>query len=107
MAATDSKLSLDAESPARNAVSMTQHCSSLYLQRIDPSRNMARYYALSIERNLFGEICLIRAWGRVGTHGKELNHHFPSEAEAAALLRAIARQKNAKGYVAKATVQNR
>nr|AMP34954.1 hypothetical protein pSinB_089 [Sinorhizobium sp. M14] len=37
---------------------MTQPCSTLYLQRIDPSRNMSRYYALSIQRNLFGEICL-------------------------------------------------
>lgn len=63
---------------------------------------MARYYALSIQLTLFGEISLIRAWGRIGTRGQELSHHFASEAVAVALLREIAHRKNAKGYVPKA-----
>ena len=63
---------------------------------------MARYYALSIQPTLFGEITLIRAWGRIGTRGQELSHHFSSETEAVALLCEIARRKNAKGYLPKA-----
>ncbi|MGF6177782.1 putative DNA-binding WGR domain protein [Ensifer sp. 4252] len=101
-ATTDSKLSLDADSPTRDAAFMTQQCSNLYFQRIDPSRNMARYYALSIQPTLFGETSLIRAWGRIGTLGQEMSHHFASEADAIALLLQIARRKRAKGYVAKA-----
>ncbi|WP_343214110.1 WGR domain-containing protein [Ensifer oleiphilus] len=65
---------------------------------------MARYYALSIQRNLFGEICLIRSWGRVGTLGQQLSHHFASETEAVALLHVFARQKTAKGYVSTASL---
>nr|WP_244512866.1 MULTISPECIES: WGR domain-containing protein [unclassified Ensifer] len=98
-APTDSKLSLDADSSARDAVFMTQQCSSLYFQRIDPNRNMARYYALSIQPTLFGETSLIRAWGRIGTLGQEMSHHFASEADAVALLLDIARRKRARGYV--------
>lgn len=98
----DSKLSLDAGSPSGNHRAMTQPCSSLYSQRIDPSRNMARYYALSIQRDLFGEICLIRSWGRIGTLGQHLSHHLASETEAVGLLQVFARQKTAKGYVPKA-----
>ncbi|MBD9626962.1 WGR domain-containing protein [Ensifer sp. ENS06] len=79
---------------------MTKHHTNFYFRRIDPSRNMARYYALSIQPTLFGDVSLIRAWGRMGTLGKEMSHHFASEAEAMALLRKIARQKTAKGYVA-------
>ncbi|MGV1867481.1 WGR domain-containing protein [Rhizobium sp. VS19-DR96] len=26
---------------------------------------MACYYSMSIEANLFGEVCLIRRWGRI------------------------------------------
>ncbi|MGO7014944.1 WGR domain-containing protein, partial [Rhizobium johnstonii] len=38
----------------------------LYIERIDPSKNMARFYALSIEPNLFGGTSLVRSWGRIG-----------------------------------------
>ncbi|KQU96053.1 WGR domain-containing protein [Ensifer sp. T173] len=82
---------------------MTQQCSNLYFQRIDPSRNMARYYMLSIQPTLFGEVSLIRAWGRIGTRGQEMSHHFASETDALVLLRKIVRRKSAKGYVFKGT----
>ncbi|WP_268828310.1 WGR domain-containing protein [Sinorhizobium medicae] len=85
---------------------MTQQCSSFCFQRIDPIRNMARYYALSIQPTLFGESTLIRAWGRIGTRGQELHRHFASETEAVALLYEIARRKNAKGYVPEASHGN-
>lgn len=92
---------MDADSPMHDAVFMTQQCSNLYFQRVDPSRNMARYYALSIQPTLFGETSLIRAWGRIGTLGQEIAHVFASEADAVAMLLVIARRKRAKGYVDK------
>ena len=35
------------------------------LYRTDPSRNMARFYHLDIERDLFGFWCVVREWGSV------------------------------------------
>jgi hypothetical protein len=42
--------------------------SSLHivLERVDPARNIARYYVLSIEPTLFAKHTLIRRWGRIG-----------------------------------------
>ena len=42
----------------------------LVLERRDPSRNMARYYVLSIEPTLFGDTALSREWGRIGFMGR-------------------------------------
>jgi hypothetical protein len=38
----------------------------IVLERIDPLRNIARYYVLSIEPTLFAKHTLIRRWGRIG-----------------------------------------
>ncbi|UEM18339.1 WGR domain-containing protein (plasmid) [Bradyrhizobium barranii subsp. barranii] len=39
----------------------------LHLRRIDTTRNMRRFYLLSIQPTLFGGVSLIRNWGRIGT----------------------------------------
>ncbi|KWV48682.1 hypothetical protein AS026_11960 [Rhizobium altiplani] len=70
----------------------------LYIERIDPTRNMARYYAMSIEPTLFGQACLIRRWGRIGAAGQRLVHHFQHEQEAVELFLALLRQKRSRGY---------
>jgi predicted DNA-binding WGR domain protein len=41
----------------------------LYFERTDATKNMARFYALSIEPTLFGTPCLTRRWGRIGSKG--------------------------------------
>jgi predicted DNA-binding WGR domain protein len=38
----------------------------IVLERIDPARNIARYYVLSIESTWFTKHTLIRRWGRIG-----------------------------------------
>src|SRR3954465_1494627 len=67
----DSNLSLDVRVQAGNSACMTTHCYQLYCQRIDETRNMARYYTLSIEPTLFGELAVMRSWGRIGKAGGE------------------------------------
>ena len=42
----------------------------LVLDRCDPTRNMARYYVLSIEPSLFGDVTLVRQWDRIGQPGQ-------------------------------------
>ncbi|MGO7042357.1 WGR domain-containing protein [Rhizobium acaciae] len=70
----------------------------LYIERIDAARNMARYYAMSIEPTLFGQACLVRRWGRIGAGGQRLVQYFQYEKEAVDLFLAFLRQKRSRGY---------
>ena len=70
----------------------------LYIERTDPARNMARYYALSIEPTLFGTFCLTRRWGRIGSSGQSIAHHFDREKEAVAMFLDLLCRKRARGY---------
>ena len=51
-----------------------------------------------IERDLFGTVRLVRAWGRIGTNGQELVEVYPSETDAGEALEALARTKRRRGY---------
>ena len=42
----------------------------LVLERVDRTKNMARYYVLSVEPTLFAESALVRRWGRIGGAGR-------------------------------------
>ncbi len=79
-------------------VTMIAQPYHLYVERSDPSRNMARYYAMEISMTLFGEACLTRSWGRIGKRGQSMNHHFEREEEAVDLFLDLLRQKRARGY---------
>lgn len=70
----------------------------LYVERRDPARNMARYYALSIEPTLFGEVCLTRRWGRIGARGQAKYQSFEREEEAVQLFLGLLRSKRKRGY---------
>ena len=77
---------------------MTQHWFRLHVQRIDATKNMARYYTMSIEPDLFGGASLVRHWGRIGTRGKERVDLFKDERQAIGYFLFLARQKRARGY---------
>ena len=70
----------------------------LYIERRDPRRNMARFYALSIEETLFGQARLVRRWGRIGTEGRVVQHSFDDEGEAVCLFLELLRSKRMRGY---------
>ncbi|SCB49531.1 WGR domain-containing protein [Rhizobium multihospitium] len=76
---TDSYLSLDAISEIADSDPMIAQAYHAYVERVDASRHMAHFYAMSIEVNLFGEVCLLRYWGRIGTRGQMTAHHFRRE----------------------------
>lgn len=73
--------------------------SLFHLERRDPARNMKRFYRLAVERDLFGEILLVREWGRIGRQGRRRIE--PQSDTEAALMRAstLARAKRRRGYV--------
>lgn len=71
---------------------------SLRLARIDPSRNMSRFYNLQLQPNLFGGCTLIKEWGRVGCGGHVRHEAFEHEAQAMDALLAFERTKRRRGY---------
>ncbi len=70
----------------------------LYIERREPGRNMARFYALSIEETLFGQSCLVRRWGRIGTTGRTVQHSLDDEGQAIELFLELLRAKLLRGY---------
>lgn len=70
----------------------------LYIERRDAAKNMARFYAMSIQETLFGQVCLVRRWGRIGTRGQTMQHSFEREGEAVRLFLDLLQQKRKKGY---------
>ncbi|WP_224924982.1 WGR domain-containing protein [Bradyrhizobium quebecense] len=72
----------------------------LHLRRIDATRNMRRFYALSTQPTLFGEISLIRNWGRIGTSGKTMLQTFDGSAKAIEAFVRLERAKRRRGYAA-------
>jgi predicted DNA-binding WGR domain protein len=71
---------------------------SRHLTRVDPSQNMARYYDVSLQATLFGEVVLRRHWGRIGTRGQVLMQTF-DQAGAAVLAEArLVQAKQRRGY---------
>ena len=72
--------------------------SPIHLRRIDPSRNMARFYDLSVQPDLFGAWSLCLEWGRVGQAGTVRRFHFDTPDEAGRALEHKRRAKIRRGY---------
>ncbi len=70
----------------------------IYIERTDISRNMARFYTLSIEPDLFGGAALVRRWGRIGTGGQSRIDLHADEAEAVLRFLALLSAKRRRGY---------
>jgi predicted DNA-binding WGR domain protein len=72
--------------------------SAVILHRIDQARNMHRFYRLDVQPDLFGEWCLVREWGRIGSGGQTRSVPFPTSREAQAALNKQRRVKEQRGY---------
>jgi predicted DNA-binding WGR domain protein len=70
----------------------------IHLHRIDPARNMARFYRISSTLSLFGDICLVREWGRIGRSGRMRIDLYEKVEAASAALHALERAKRRRGY---------
>lgn len=77
-----------------------QHDDSrtLVIYRHDRARNMARFYALTLEPTLFGDVALVRRWGRIGSRGRQGIELFAGLAAAEAALAARRDAKLRRGY---------
>ncbi|KRQ15791.1 WGR domain-containing protein [Bradyrhizobium manausense] len=72
----------------------------LHLRHIDAARNMRRFYALSTQPTLVGEMSLVRDWGRIGTNGQTMVQTFDGGAEAVEAFARLERAKWRRGYAA-------
>ena len=70
----------------------------LHLHRIDPGRNMRRFYALSLQPTLFGGASVIRHGRRIGTCGQSMMQTFDHHDDATTALGRLGRGKRRRGY---------
>lgn len=96
--AIDSYLSLDENWRPGEYAAMLIQPYHLYVERTDEASNMARFYVMAIEANLFGEVCLTRRWGRIGAQGQMKVQHFARERDAVAAFLDLLRRKRSRGY---------
>ena len=72
--------------------------SGTYLEKIDPSRNQKRFYAVTVVPTLFGQWAMVREWGRIGQAGTIRQTWFESESEALSAGAMAASKKERRGY---------
>ena len=77
--------------------SPVQH--TIVLRRVDPDSNVARFYLLTLERDLFGNVVVTRQWGRVGTAGRQITEPYPTEEAAVEAMTVLAAAKRKRGYM--------
>jgi predicted DNA-binding WGR domain protein len=54
--------------------------NAVHLRRLDPARNMQRFYRLDVRPDLFGGILLMKEWGRIGARGRMVAERCDNEA---------------------------
>lgn len=57
------------------------------------------FYSLVVERDLFGNVVLVRNWGRMGTRGRQIVQEHPTEDEAIKAMDSVAeKQRRRRAY---------
>jgi predicted DNA-binding WGR domain protein len=72
--------------------------SAVHLARVDPARNMRRFYRLDVQPDLFGDFAVVKEWGRIGARGRMVGEWHTTEAAAIAALQCQAARKRRRGY---------
>ena len=73
--------------------------TAVNLHRIDPARNMRRFYRLDVQPDLLAGFAVVKAWGRIGARGRTMDEWHMTDAEARAALQRQAERKRRRGYV--------
>lgn len=66
--------------------------------RIDPTRNMARFYVIGLQADLLGGWSVIREWGRIGGIGRVKIDTHAELADAEAAAQRLEARKRRRGY---------
>ena len=73
--------------------------NAVHLTRIDPARNMRRFYRLDVQPDLFGGFAVVKEWGRIGSRGRMMDELHATEALAAAAMQHQRERKRRRGYL--------
>lgn len=57
-----------------------------YWRSIDPKANRYRYYRIELSEDLWGDLCLIKTWGRIGRSAYHKMHWLDSSKDLASVL---------------------
>jgi predicted DNA-binding WGR domain protein len=103
----DSKFALDAPGEHAERFGMAEFGHDepaklqVILERVDPARNVARYYVLSVEQTLFACDALICRRGRIGSAGRPRLQSFRSGGGAGLTLEAWLERKRRGSHAVK------
>ncbi|MEO3416168.1 WGR domain-containing protein [Roseovarius sp. CAU 1744] len=86
--------------PDDNPAMQLSETKPVHLIHVNPERNMARFYRIDIQPTLFGEMSVLRSWGRIGTKGRAMMVTFEDADQATEALLKLDKQKRRRGYVA-------
>ena len=92
-------MQLDLESNKAESVQGRTVMALAHLHRIDPETNMARFYCIDVAATLFGDVSVLRTWGRIGTQGRTSIETCASADEAEGAAFRTLRQKMRRGYL--------
>lgn len=70
----------------------------MLLTRVAPTCNMRRFYSVALAVSLFGEIGVVRRWGRIGSQGQSRTDWYDGAHDAESALEALLRAKQRRGY---------
>lgn len=70
----------------------------VHFHRVDAKANMARFYHIDIAPTLFGEVSVLRTWGRIGTLGRRSIETCVSAEQAERAASVTLQQKMQRGY---------
>ena len=82
----------------KNSAQLDMFPTCLHLERVEPARNMQRFYRMTVQQDLFGRASLIRVWGRIGTRGRQQINIHADEGKAISALMKLAQEKCRRGY---------
>ena len=69
----DYAMSLDRSAPTTdNPAMQLMPATPVHLTHVNPELNMARFYGIEVQPTLFGEMSVLRSWGRIGTKGRAM-----------------------------------
>jgi len=71
----------------------------MFLKRVDPSKNIRRFYSMVVQPDLFGGASLVCEWGRVGLAGQVRIDRHEDEGRAVDALAGLTQCKRKHGYV--------
>ncbi len=91
-------MSLDPELPARRDGRDHTTMPDLELRLIDPERNRFRLYGMTECRSLFGELCLVLTWGRIGHRLRTRTETFVDSSVLERRRRVLIARRHRNGY---------